>query len=188
MELQAHGIRVLGSSILGLEDHRPVEMGATIEYAVRHDTVFHQFMLYTPIPGTPLYEKHQREGSLLPESQFSFADAHGQYRFNYRHPHFENGEEEGFLLDAFRRDFEANGPSLLRLIRVLLDGWQGRKQHPRRVRDRLAWEAAPLRSTYAGAVWAMKRHYRLNPRLRERAGRLLADMYAAFFSQKERGS
>jgi radical SAM superfamily enzyme YgiQ (UPF0313 family) len=178
--LQAHGIRVLGSSILGLEDHRPAEMGATIEYAVRHDTVFHQFMLYTPIPGTPLYEKHQREGSLLPESQFSFADAHGQYRFNYRHPNFENGEEEGFLLDAFRRDFEANGPSLLRLIRVLLDGWQGRKHHPQRVRDRLAWEAASLRFTYAGAVWAMKRHYRLNPPLRERAGRLLADMYAAF--------
>ena len=92
--LQANGIRVLGSSILGLEDHRPEEMEATIDYAVSHDTVFHQFMLYTPIPGTPLHEKHQREGNLLPESQFPFADAHGQYRFNYRHPHFKDGEEE----------------------------------------------------------------------------------------------
>ncbi|NVN93287.1 MAG: cobalamin B12-binding domain-containing protein, partial [Desulfuromonadales bacterium] len=117
--LQAHGIRVLGSSILGLENHRPEEMGAIIDYAIRHDTVFHQFMLYTPIPGTPLHEKHQREGNLLPESQFPIADAHGQYRFNYRHPHFKHGEEETFLLDAFRRDFEVNGPSLLRLIRVL---------------------------------------------------------------------
>jgi hypothetical protein len=178
--LQAHGIRVLGSSILGLEDHRPAEMEATIEYAVRHDTVFHQFMLYTPIPGTPLYERHQREGNLLPEAEFPFADAHGQYRFNYRHPHFKGGEEEAFLLDAFRRDFEVNGPSLLRLIRVLLNGWQTRKIHSQRVRDRLAWEAAPLRSTYAGAVWAMKRHYRLDPQLRERAGRLLADMYVEF--------
>lgn len=178
--LQANGIRVLGSSILGLEDHRPEEMGATIEYAVRHETVFHQFMLYTPIPGTPLYEKHVQEGNLLPVSQFPFADAHGQYRFNYRHPHFENGEEETFLLDAFRRDFEVNGPSLLRLIRVLLNGWQVHRLHPRRVRERLAWESAPLRSTYAGAVWAMKRYYHLNPQLRERAGRLLADLYAAF--------
>ena len=178
--LQSNGIRVLGSSILGLEDHRPEEMGATIEYAVRHDTVFHQFMLYTPNPGTPLYEKHKREGNLLPESQFPFADAHGQYRFNYRHPHIESGEEETYLLDAFRRDFEVNGPSLLRLIRVLLNGWQSRKPHSRRVRDRLAWEAAPLRSTYAGAVWAMKRYYHLNPLLKERAGRLLADIYAEF--------
>lgn len=178
--LQANGIRVLGSSILGLENHRPEEMGATIEYAVRHDTVFHQFMLYTPIPGTPLYEKHKREGNLLPESRFPFADAHGQYRFNYRHPHIESGEEETYLLDAFRRDFEVNGPSLLRLIRVLLNGWRMHKLHSRRVRDRLAWEVAPLRSTYAGAVWAIKKYYHHDPRHREKAGRLLADIYAEF--------
>jgi radical SAM superfamily enzyme YgiQ (UPF0313 family) len=178
--LQANGIRVLGSSILGLEDHRPEEMGATIEYAVRHDTVFHQFMLYTPIPGTPLYEKHRREGNLLPESQFPFADAHGQYRFNYRHPHIESGAEENYLLDAFRLDFEVNGPSLLRLIRVLLNGWRMRKRHSRRVRDRLAWEVSPLRSTYAGAVWAMVKRYHDNPPLRERAATLLADIYAEF--------
>ena len=127
-----------------------------------------------------LYERHKREGNLLPESQFPFADAHGQYRFNYRHPHIESGKEENYLLDAFRRDFEVNGPSLLRLIRVLLNGWQTRKLHSRRVRDRLAWEVSPLRSTYAGAVWAMMRYYHLNPRLRERSGRLLADMYAEF--------
>ncbi len=178
--LQSNGIRVLGSSILGLENHRPEDMETIIERAVRHDTVFHQFMLYTPIPGTPLYERHKREGNLLPESQFPFADAHGQYRFNYRHPHFENGEEENYLLDAFRRDFEANGPSLLRLIRVLLNGWQNRTSHSRRVRNRIAWEAVPLRSTYAGAVWAMKKYYRHNPVLQEKAENLLADIYAAF--------
>ena len=178
--LQENGIRVLGSSILGLEDHRPEEMEATIEYAVRHDTVFHQFMLYTPIPGTPLYEKHQREGNLLPVSEFPFADAHGQYRFNYRHPHIESGAEETYLRDAFQQDFSVNGPSLLRLIRVLLNGWQMHKTHPRRVRDRLAWEAAPLRSTYAGAVWAMMKYYQHEPRLQERAERLLADIYTAF--------
>jgi radical SAM superfamily enzyme YgiQ (UPF0313 family) len=178
--LQANGIRVLGSSILGLEDHRPEKLGAVIDYAVRHDSVFHQFMLYTPIPGTPLHEKHKLAGNLLPESEFPFADAHGQFRFNYRHPHFENGEEETYLLDAFRRDFEANGPSLLRLFRVLLNGWQIRKSYSRGVRERLAWEAAPLRSTYAGAVWAMKKYYHLNPRIREKAGALLADIYAEF--------
>ena len=92
-QLQAHGIRVLGSSILGLEEHRPEGMDAIIEYAVRHDTVFHQFMLYTPIPGTPLHAQHQQEGKLLPEKEFPFADAHGQYRFNYRHPHFRTARK-----------------------------------------------------------------------------------------------
>lgn len=179
-QLQANGIRVLGSSIIGFEDHRPEKMGEIIDYAVRHDTVFHQFMLFTPIPGTPLHEKHQREGSLLPESQFPVADAHGQYRFNYRHPHFKNGEEESWLLDAFRRDFEVNGPSLLRLIRVILNGWQSHKLSSKRIRDRFAWEAAPLRTTYVGAVWAMKKYYHRNPQLQERAGGLLADIYSEF--------
>jgi radical SAM superfamily enzyme YgiQ (UPF0313 family) len=179
--LQSHGIRVLGSSIIGLESHRPENIEAIIDYAVSHDTVFHQFMLYTPIPGTPLYEKHRQEGSLLPEAEFPSADAHGQYRFNYRHPHIKDGREEKYLLDAFQRDFTINGPSLLRIIRVLLNGWQMHKDNPdKSVRERIAWEVYPLRSTYAGAVWAMSRWFRNDPRRKEMADRLLKDIYVAF--------
>jgi len=179
-QLQSHGISVLGSSILGLEEHRPEGMNDIIEYAVRHDTVFHQFMLYTPIPGTPLHEKHQRAGNLLPEAEFPLADAHGQYRFNYRHPHFRNGEEGNHLRHAFQSDFEVNGPSLLRLIRVLLNGWQSSSQLPRRIRNRFVRESAPLRTTYAAAVWAINRYYHDNPQIKEKAARLLADIYAEF--------
>jgi len=179
-QLQSHGISILGSSILGLEEHRPEGMHDIIEYAISHETVFHQFMLYTPIPGTPLHEKHQREGNLLPESEFPIADAHGQYRFNYRHPHFRNGEEGDHLRHAFQRDFEANGPSLLRLIRVLLNGWQQSRQLPHLIRSRFARESAPLRTTYAAAVWAIKRHYSSNAQLHDRAAKLLADIYVEF--------
>ena len=56
-ELQSHGIRVHGSTIIGLEHHTPDNIDAEIEHAVAHDTVFHQFMLYTPVPGTPLYRE-----------------------------------------------------------------------------------------------------------------------------------
>jgi len=179
--LQSHGIRVLGSSIIGLEEHRPENMDAVIDYAIGHETVFHQFMLYTPIPGTPLYERHRRDGSLLPEAEFPAADAHGQYRFNYRHPHIPAGREEQYLLEAFRRDFAVNGPSLLRMIRVLLNGWKRYGKDPRpRIRRRVAWEVFPLRSTYAGAVWAMRKWYRDDPRQKEKATQLLKDIYMAF--------
>jgi radical SAM superfamily enzyme YgiQ (UPF0313 family) len=179
--LQSHGIRVLGSSIIGLEDHRPDNMDAIIDYAVSHESVFHQFMLYTPIPGTPLYEKHRQDGSLLTEAEFPAADAHGQYRFNYRHPFIKDGQEEGYLFEAFRRDFTVNGPSLLRMIRVILNGWQRYKDDPyQHVRKRIAWEVFPLRSSYAGAVWAMKRWYRSDPRLRDKAEKLLKDIYGEF--------
>jgi hypothetical protein len=179
--LQAHGIRVLGSSIIGLDDHTPENIEAVIDHAVSHNTVFHQFMLYMPNPGTPLYETRRGEGTLLPETEFPPADGHGQYRFSYRHKNIKNGDEERFLLSAFQKDFLLNGPSLARLIDVLLRGWQRYKNHPdRRVRQRFAREAFPVRSTYAGAVWAMKKWYRGDDRLAGKMDALLQDIYATF--------
>ncbi len=63
--LQANGIRVLGSSIIGMENHTDDNIEQVIDYAVSHNTDFHQFMLYTPNPGTPLYEKHKQDGSMM---------------------------------------------------------------------------------------------------------------------------
>jgi radical SAM superfamily enzyme YgiQ (UPF0313 family) len=179
--LQAHGIRVLGSSIIGLEHHTPEIMEGVIAQAVSHASDFHQFMLYTPVPGTPLYEEHRREGRLLSEAEFPPADAHGQYRFNYRHRHIPAGQEEGLLRQAFERDYTVNGPSLARLIRTLLTGWQRYRNHPEaRVRARFAREARPLRSTYAGAVWAMRRYFQDNGHLKPQMDGLLGDLYREF--------
>lgn len=127
--LQANGIRVLGSTIIGLEEHTPENIDEVIEYAVDHATDFHQFMLYTANPGTPLYGELKRQNRLKPVSEFEFADAHGQYRFNHYHSNIQGNQEEKFLKSAFRRDFTQNGPSLLRLIRTMLQGWQVHKNH-----------------------------------------------------------
>jgi hypothetical protein len=179
--LQSHGIRVLGSSIIGLDHHGPENISAVIDAAVDHATDFHQFMLFTAIPGTPLYAQRQQEGTLLPETQLPPADTHGQYRFNYRHPHIRDGAEEGYIVEAFNRDFAVNGPSLARLIRTQLAGWRRYRHWPDpRVRRRFAREAAPLGTTYAGAVWAMRRYYRHDPAHFTRMDRLLKDLGETF--------
>jgi len=179
--LQSHGIRVLGSSIIGLENHTPENIDRSIDYAVSHNTDFHQFMLYTPVSGTPLYEKHKNDGTLYSESEFPVADAHGQYRFCYRHKHIHDGQEEQFLINAFQKDFEVNGPSIARLTRTLLKGWLRYKHHPdMRIRNRYEWEVTPLRTTYAGAVWAMKKWYRKNKRMEKKMDSLLQDIYREF--------
>ncbi|MEE4608886.1 MAG: cobalamin-dependent protein [Desulfobacteraceae bacterium] len=179
--LQSHGIRVLGSSIIGLDHHRPENIPAVIDAAVAHATDFHQFMLYTAIPGTPLHAQRRQNGTLLPETELAPADAHGQYRFNYRHPHIRNGAEADYLVEAFTRDFTVNGPSLARLIRTHLTGWQRYRNWPDpRVRRRYAREAAPLRTTHAGAVWAMRRYYRHDPLRFAQMDRLLKDLGVAF--------
>ena len=109
-ELREHGIRVQGSTIIGLEHHTPENIIGEIEWAVAHGTDFHQFMLYTPVPGTPLYKEMAEQGRML--TDIEFADVHGQYKFNFRHAAISREDSKRFLDWAFWRDFELNGPSL----------------------------------------------------------------------------
>ncbi|UCD28631.1 MAG: cobalamin-dependent protein [Planctomycetota bacterium] len=179
--LQSHGIRVLGSTIIGLEEHTPANIDAAIEHAVSHNTEFHQFMLYTPAPGTPMYDEHLIMGTLLDSSEISEADIHGQYRFNYRHPHIKPGQETEFLLRAFDRDFEVNGPSIIRVMQTTLKGWQRYKNHPdSRIRTRFEYEIRELATTHAGAIWATIRWFRNHPLLSAKFSTLLKDVYREF--------
>ena len=179
--MQSHGIRILGSSIIGMEGHTQESLDGIINYAVRHETDFHQFMLYTPVPGTPLHEQHRLDGTLLSDMEFDPADAHGQYRFNYRHPGIPAGQEENYLLEAFRRDFQVNGPSLARLTATMLKGWHTYKNHPdARIRKRFAREVRPLRHGYAGAIWAMRKWYRDHEGMRTKMDRLFGELCDEF--------
>ncbi len=180
-ELRQHGIRVLGSSIIGLEEHTPENIDEAIEHAVKHGTEFHQFMLYTPIPGTPLFDEHMEKGTMLDLGELPPADTHGQLSFNFHHPHIKNGEETDFLLRAFGRDFQVNGPSVTRIIRTVLMGWRRYKHHPDpRIRVRFAHEAANLPVKYAGVLWAARRAYRDDARLASQMSGLLAEIHREF--------
>ena len=158
-ELREHGIRVQGSTIIGLEHHTPDNIAREIEHAVSHDTDFHQFMLYTPVPGTPLYQQISDEGRLL--SDVDYADVHGQFKFNFKHAAISRDDSKRFLDWAFWRDFEANGPSLYRIARTLLAGWKRYKDWPdARVRERFEREMHKLSGIYSSALWAMEHQFR----------------------------
>jgi len=158
-ELQAHGIRVQGSTIIGLEHHTPNNMADEVGHAVAHDTDFHQFMLYTPVPGTPLYNEMSDQGRLLQD--MNPADIHGQFKFNFRHAAISRDDSKKFLDWAFRLDFERNGPSLYRMCRTMLQGWQRYKNYPdARVRERFTRDVQKLSTAYSAALWAMERQFR----------------------------
>jgi len=155
-ELRQHGIKLLGSTIVGLEHHTLENIRQEIEYAVAHGTDFHQFMLYTPVPGTPLFEQMQQEGRML--DNIELADIHGQYKFNFQHAAISREDSKRLLDWAFRFDFERNGPSLFRICDTIFQGWKRYHDHPDlRVRQRVANEAAKLRTTYDAALWAMEK-------------------------------
>ena len=157
--LREHGIRVQGSTIIGLEHHTPKNIEEEIEYAVGHDTDFHQFMLYTPVPGTPLFQEMSEQGRML--NDVNLADIHGQDKFNFRHAAISREESKRFLDFAFWRDFERNGPSLYRMCRTTLQGWLRYKDYPdARVRERFAREADKLKAAYNAALWVMEKQFR----------------------------
>jgi radical SAM superfamily enzyme YgiQ (UPF0313 family) len=157
-ELREHGIVLLGSTIIGLEHHTPENIAEEIEYAVAHETDLHQFMLYTPVPGTPLYADMAEQGRLL---DVNLADIHGQDAFNFRHAAITREESSHWLNWAFRRDFERNGPSLFRVCRTTFEGWKRHKNDPDpRVRERFRREGRLLHHAYAAVLWAIERRIR----------------------------
>jgi radical SAM superfamily enzyme YgiQ (UPF0313 family) len=180
-ELQSHGIRVLGSTIIGLENHTPENIDDAIEYAARHDTDFHQFMLYTPIPGTPLHAELSAKGLMKDESEYHLSDIHGQLIFNYRHPAINDEQSAEYMLRAFSRDFERNGPSTIRIVRTTLAGWKRYKNHPNAsVRDRYAWEAREIGTSFSALIGGARLYYRNNPAMYKKICALLKEIHAEF--------
>jgi radical SAM superfamily enzyme YgiQ (UPF0313 family) len=179
-ELREHGIRVQGSTIIGLEHHTPDNIAEEIESAVGYETDFHQFMLYTPVPGTPLYQEMADQGRLL--TDVDLADIHGQYKFNFRHGAISRDDSKRFLDWAFWRDFERNGPSLYRMCQTMLQGWQRYKDYPDpRVRERFTREVKKLSSAYNAALWVMEREFKkVNRSVSERIHKLRREVEKEF--------
>ena len=178
-ELRGHGIKLLGSTIVGLEHHTPENIENEIEHAVSHETDFHQFMLYTPVPGTPLYEDMQAKNLLL---DVDLADIHGQHKFNFQHGAISRDDSNRMLAAAFSRDFDRNGPSLYRICRTTLQGWRRyRSDSDPRVRARFAWEIRSIKTAYSGLLWAMERQLkRTNETMSQQIGALRKEMGSEF--------
>jgi hypothetical protein len=95
-----------------LEHRTPENIDAEIESAVGDQTDFHQFMIYTPIPGTPLYQEMAEPGRLLLD--IDPADIHAQFKVNCSGTgQFRVIDSKRFLDWAFWRDFQSNAPSFI---------------------------------------------------------------------------
>ena len=145
-----------------------------------HETDFHQFMLYTPVPGTPLYSEMEAQGRMLPAWSWPTFTARTSSISVMRQSRARSRKR--FLDWAFRRDFERNGPSLYRICRTTLDGWKRyRNDADPRVRARFEWEARSLRGAYSALLWAMEKRLRwINPSVSGRVRALREEMAAEF--------
>ncbi len=136
-ELQSKGISVMSSSILFMEHHDRKSLDDDIEWAVSMDTDLHQFMQLTPLPGTPLYERYQREGKLI--AKFPYTRLSGQNVLAFHHPHFRSEDARGLTFRAFRRKYKAGGPGIVNMARTAIEGYE------RAVQDVAARQAQGVR-------------------------------------------
>ncbi len=65
--IQAHGIRVNGCFVIGLDEHGPEIFEQVHDFVVESELYDVQITIQTPFPGTPLHARLKRQGRLLAE-------------------------------------------------------------------------------------------------------------------------
>jgi hypothetical protein len=118
--LRDHGILVLVSGILFLEHHTPENIQEDIDFIIGLEADLTQFMMFTAMPVTALYEDLKAKGLL--DFDLPYEEWHGQHNLNWKHPHFSTEEARRVLGDAFRQEYDRNSASILRLAQTSLRG------------------------------------------------------------------
>lgn len=124
-QLRRYGIKTILSSILLQEEHTKENIHQDIEEHLACAPVFSQFAHFSPVPGTPLYERLEKENRILHcipvEEQHAFKQPW------FVHPHFNLVEAEKIQEQAYIRDFLELGPSHMRWAAAELEGWRTMK-------------------------------------------------------------
>ncbi|HDP35545.1 MAG TPA: hypothetical protein ENN29_10600 [Candidatus Hydrogenedentes bacterium] len=124
-DLRKYGIKTILSSILLLEEHTQENIMEDIEAHLACAPVFSQFSHYSPVPGTPLFERLEKESRIL--HSIPLEEWHAFKQPWFVHPHFNLVEAEKIQETAYRRDFLELGPSYLRWAAAELEGWRTMK-------------------------------------------------------------
>jgi radical SAM superfamily enzyme YgiQ (UPF0313 family) len=118
--LRDHGILVLASGILFLEHHTPENIQDDIDFVIELEADMTQFMMFTAMPVTALYQDLKAKGLL--DFGLPYEEWHGQHNLNWRHPRFSSKEARRVLDDAFRQEYDRNSASILRVAQTALRG------------------------------------------------------------------
>jgi len=127
-ELKENGINILGSGILFLEHHTKENISQDIDYLLQMETTYTQFMQLGPMPQTQLYLDYKEKGLL--KFDIPYEEWHGQHRIWFNHPEFTPEDTQRILKQAFIKDFEKNGPSILRRLETHMKGYINFKDAP----------------------------------------------------------
>lgn len=131
-ELHAHGITTTGSWIGGWDFHNKENIWEDLDYFNSCRPTFSQLVPLQCIPGTPLYGRLKSEGRL--ENVRRKDVCFGQ-NVNYKelHKNFTDAEITAIVENAPQRLYQEAGPSIMRAMRVHLNGYKFCKRSKHRV-------------------------------------------------------
>lgn len=173
-ELRENGIVVLTSMIVGFDYQTPEVIRRELAdlMSIRPDLA--QFLIYSPPPGTPLYDRVMAQDLMRPEYiedvDKRWHDGCG-FKSVIKHPSMSSREIEEIQRWCFTEDFQRLGPSIYRIIETKLAGhgkWKDSSSEF--LRNKAAEIAKDLRKAYP--VFLVGRLLGPNSRIRSRIKKL----------------
>ncbi len=155
--LKARGISLLSSMIIGFPYQDADRVRTEFDHLMNLGPSFTQILIYFAFPTTPFHEKVVAEDRYLPEyKENPDLRRWDGFAMHFKHPKFSAPELESLQKELYRQEFERLGPSLIRLLRVWLEGYRNLRESPNPLlRARAEEKMRETRSAMPGIVPAI---------------------------------
>jgi len=124
-DLRRHGIWVQTSMMIGMEHQDRDTVVQDLEELLALAPAAPLYSIHTPLPGTPLHDRVEREGRWLPQYR---EDRWLRWRHSdaflplFEHPRLAPEQILALRDRCYREDFRRLGPTVLRIARVWAEG------------------------------------------------------------------
>jgi hypothetical protein len=114
------GINTLGSMIVGVDAHTPENIWEDIDYHISLNPTLSQFIIYSPCPTTPLWDRMKSRQKLIEDYPLDNRDG---FHLIFEHDNFSAAQLERVQLEAFDKEYRSLGPSVIRFTEKSLNGY-----------------------------------------------------------------
>jgi len=154
-DLNRWGIKTILSMILFLDCHTQDNIYEDIDYLISLRPTYSQFALLSPVYGTPLWSRMEREDRILHE--IPMEDRHAFKYLWFRHPHFSPYKAGEIQNEAYLRDYHELGPSLVRWIETNILSYPALRSSKSPILQRRAERLRAQFGLYHAILWASER-------------------------------
>jgi hypothetical protein len=174
--LRSRGVSLLSSMIIGFPYQDSQRVRQEFDRLMDLRPSLTQILIYFAFPGTPFHQQVLSEERYLPQYRRN-PDLRrwDGFSMHFAHPKFSAPELEALQRELYRQDFERLGPSIVRILRVWLEGYRNlRGSEKPLLKARAQAKLATIRSALPAIVPAIL--FGPNRKTRAEAGRLLREI------------